>query len=919
MLARLRSFLGAWTRRDRFEDTLDEEVRFHLEACTEELVRAGVPRREAARRARVQFGSIESAKDDCRGARGLRLADELERTMTNIRLGFRTLFKTPLVTGVAVVSLALGIGANAAIFSLYSQFLLRPLPVAEPERLVNLESPGPKPGSCRGSNAGGCDHVFSYPMFRDLERGQTVFSALAAHKGLVANVAYRDRPVFVQGTQVSGSYFPALGLRPAAGRLFGPEVDEPVGGHPVVVLSHDFWQSELEGSPDAIGDVLVVNGRSLTIVGVTPSGFRGTTLGMPIEFFVPITMHGLLSREGDGRFDDRRTYWTYLFARLAPGVSIDQAGAALDPLYRGILAEVEAPLQTGMSAPETARFLDRPLHVRAGWQGQSAFHDSRSRGGQRTALFFLFGIGAAVLLIACVNIVNLLLSRSVARAGEMAVRLALGASRRHLLAQLLTESCLLALLAGGAGLVAAHWTLRLVWAFAPPMLADFMGFVATLDPYVVPFTAAVSLATGIVFGMLPALNASRGDPLASMKDIAGQPGGARLAGLRRGLVVAQLALGTTLLAVAGLFILSLHNVDRVDLGLQTEGVAAFHVSPELNGHGPVRSRAVYDRIRDDLSAQSGVSGVTAASRLLLDGEPGAPAEVTVQGFEAGSDADRTTRLGRIGTDYFRTLGIPLLAGRTFSEADTLDAPKVAIVNESFARKFDLGRDAVGGLIGRGGPGAEPDIEIVGLVGDVRHRARRRSAPVAYVPYRQEEAIRGLWFYVRSSERPEAVLRSIPVVVAGVDPNLPAAFPMPLSQMAQFSRFEDRVAAVLLMSFAALATLLAAVGLYGVLAYAVAQRTREIGLRMALGADAARLRAMVLGQVGRITLVGGAVGLAAALGVARVLQSALYEVEGMPPAIFAVVVAGLAAAALAAGLVPAQRAARVDPMEALRHR
>ena len=334
-------------------------------------MRSGVPRREAARRARLRFGSIERAKDDCRRARGLGLADELERTMTNIRLGFRMLFKTPLVTGVAIVSLALGIGANAAIFSLYSQFLLRPLPVADPERLVNLESPGPKPGPCRGDNAGGCDHVFSYPMFRDLERGQTVFSALAAHKGLVANVAYRDRPVTVQGTQVSGSYFPALGLRPAAGRLFGPEVDEPVGGHPVVVLSHDFWQSELEGAPDAIGDVLVVNGRSLTIVGVTPAGFRGTTFGMPIEFFVPITMHGLISHEGDGRFDDRRAYWTYLFARLTPGVSVDQAGAALDPLYRSILAEVEAPLQTGMSAPETARFLDRPLHVRRDGRGRA--------------------------------------------------------------------------------------------------------------------------------------------------------------------------------------------------------------------------------------------------------------------------------------------------------------------------------------------------------------------------------------------------------------------------------------------------------------------------------------------------------------------------------------------------------------------
>ena len=918
MFARLRSFLGAWTRRERFEDTLDEEVRFHLEACTEELVRAGVPRREAARRARVQFGGIEGVKDDCRRARGLRLADELERTMTNIRLGFRMLFKTPLVTGVAVVSLALGIGANAAIFSLYSQFLLRPLPVFEPERLVNLESPGPKPGSCRNDNAGGCDHVFSYPMFRDLERGQTVFSALAAHRGLLANVAYRGRAVTVRGTQVSGSYFPALGLRPAAGRLFGPEVDEAIGGHPVVVLSHDFWQTELEGSPDVIGDALVVNGQALTVVGVAPAGFRGTTFNMPSALFVPITMRGLLSHEDDGGFEDRRTYWTYLFARLAPGVSIDQARAALDPLYQSILAEVEAPLQTGMSAPETARFLDRPLHVRAGRQGQSGMHENRS--GQRAALFFLFGITAAVLLIACANVVNLLLARSAARTGEMAVRLALGASRRHLLAQLLTESCLLAALAGAAGLVAAHWTLRLVWTLLPPLVADIFR-AATLDPYVVLFTAAVSLATAVVFGIFPALYATRGDPLAAMKDVAERSGGTRSAArFRHGLVVAQLALATTLLAVGGLFILNLHNVDRVDPGFRTDDVATFLVRPELNGHGPVGSRAVYERIRERLSAQPGVIGVTAASRLLLDGGPGGPAEVRVEGVEAGPDADRATRLERIGTDYFRTLGIPLLSGRTFSASDSVEAPKVAIVNESFARKFDLGRDAVGRRIGRGGPDAELDIEIVGLVGSVRSRLRNaETPPVVFVPYRQEEEIGGLWFYVRSSAGSAAVVRSIPAVVGAVDPNLPAAFPMPLSRAVKMNTTDDRMAAGLLASFAVLATLLAAVGLYGVLAYAVAQRTREIGLRMALGADAARLRAMVLGQVGRMALAGGALGLAAAFGLGRALQSLLYEIEGMPPAVVAIVVAGLAAVAMAAGLVPAHRAARVDPMEALRHR
>ena len=916
LLSRLRSFLAAWSRRERFEHSLDEEVRFHIAACTADLVRSGVPRAEAVRRARVHFGSIEGMKDGCRQARGLRLADELEHMMTNIRLALRTMLKTPVVTGVAIVSLALGIGSNVAIFSIYSQLVLQPLPVADPERLVNLTSPGPKPGSCSSDNAGNCDDTFSYPMLRDLQRGQEVFTEIAAHKGLRANVAHAGRAANVQGAQVSGSYFSVLGLPPAAGRLFGPEIDESIGGHPVVVLSHDFWQSEFGGSPDAIGDVLVVNGRSLTIVGVAPAGFRGTTINMPCEFFVPITMRGLLSPERDGQFEDRRAYWTYLFARLAPGVSIEQARAALEPRYRSILADLEAPLQAGMSGQTLARFLDRPLQIEPGRQGQSLMN----RTGGRVALFFLFGVTAAVLLIACANIANLLLARSAARAGEMAVRLSLGASRRHLLTQLLTESCLLALMAGAAGLVVAYWTLRLVGTLLPPLAADALRAALELDPNAVPFTAAVSLATAFLFGSFPALRAARADPIVVLKDDAGQPGGTRSAArVRHGLVVSQIALAVTLLVAAGLFIQSLRNVNRIDLGFRTENVVTFHLWPALNGYDDVRNRALFERVRNGLQAQPGVAGVTASTRGLLQfGGTGVPTEVMVQGFEAGPDTNRTALLNGIEIDYFRTLGVPLLAGRAFSASDTAETPRVAVVNQAFARKFDLGRNAVGRRIGRGDLDAELDIEIVGLVGDTRRSLRNAAPPpLAYVPYRQEEAD-ALWFFVRTSSPPDAVLRSIRALVQEIDPNLPVNILMPLSQMAELNN-PDRVVAVLMASFAALATLLAAVGLYGVLAYAVAQRTRELGLRMALGADAARLRAMVLGQIGRMTLAGGAIGLLAALGVARVLRAALYEIDSPPPAIVAAAVAGLAAVALAAGFVPAYRASRIDPMEALRHK
>ena len=914
MFSRLRSFLTAWTRRERFEGSLDEEVRFHLDACAEDLVRSGVPRREAIRRARVHFGSVEGAKDECRQARGLRLADELERMMANIRFGLRMLCKAPVVTSVAVVSLALGIGANAAIFSLYSQFLLRPLPVVEPERLVNLEAPGPKPGSDSCNGAGGCDEVFSYPMFRDLQREQTVFTDLVAHLGFGANVTYQGQTVKIQGMQVSGSYFPTLGLVPTIGRLFGPEVDQPIGGQPVVVLSHEFWQSDLGGRREVLGDALIVNGQPLTIVGVAPAGFRGTTFNMPSMIFVPITMASRLFAEaGEGRFEDRRNYWVYLFARLKPEVSLEQARAALTPLYRSILTEVEAPLQTNMSDQTMAQFVAKPLPVRDGRRGQSQMQD-----GAGVPLLLLLGVTAVVLLIACANIANLLLARSAARASEMAVRLAVGASRRHLVTQLLTESCLLAVLGGAAGLVVAQWTLRLIGALLPPEVAGFLQL--TLDPYVVPFTVTVSLVTGVLFGIVPALHATRAELISALKHEAGQPAGARSAArFRYGLVVAQFALAMTLLVEGGLFIQSLRNVNRADLGIRTNGVVTFGLSPALNGYGDAQTRALYERVEAALAAQPAVTGVTAASIAVFAGSS-LGSRVMVEGFEAGPDTNRSTRLNQIGTDYFRTLGIPVLAGRTFTESDVRAAPPVAIVNEAFARKFNLGLDAVGRRLGRGGLDVALDTEIVGIVADTRyHNVKTPAPPLLYIPYRQEETVGSLAFYARNTLPTDGMLRTIPALVAEVDPNLPVTGLKNLAQQVQDNAFADRAMTVLSTAFAGLAILLAAVGLYGVLAYTVAQRTRELGLRMALGADAARIRAMVLRQVGRMTLSGGVIGLVAALGLGRVAQSLLYEIDGLPPAVIAAAGVGLTAVALIAGFIPAQRASRIHPLTALRHR
>ena len=845
---------------------------------------------------------------------GLRLADDLGQIMTNIRLALRMLAKTPLVTSVAVVSLALGIGANAAIFSLYSQLLLRPLPVFEPERLVNLEARGPKRGSVSCNGAGGCDEVFSYPMFRDLQREQTVFTDIAAHLGFGANVAYQGQTVNIQGMQVSGSYFPTLGLEPTVGRLFGLEVDQPIGGHPVVILSHEFWQSDLGGTREVLGDALIVNGQPLTIVGVAPAGFRGTTVQMLPKIFVPITMASRLFAEaGEGRFEYRRNYWLYLFARLNPEVSLDQAHAAIEPLYRSILTEVEAPLQTDMSGQTRAQFVAKPLPLRDGRRGQSQMQDTAG-----VPVLLLLGVTAVVLLIACANIANLLLARSAARASEMAVRLSLGASRRHLVMQLLTESCLLAVLGGVAGLIVAQWTLRFIGALLPLEVAGVLQL--TLDPYVIPFTGAVSLVTGMLFGIVPALHGTRAELVSALKDDAGQPGGAHTADrFRHGLIVAQVALAMTLLVEGGLFIQSLRNLSRVDLGIRTNDVVSFGLSPALNGYGDTQTRALYERVEAALAAQPGVTGVTAAS-IAVFANSSRGTYVMVEGVEAGPDTERSTRLNQIGIDYFRTLGIPVLAGRTFTESDVRTTPPVAIVNEAFARKFNLGRDAVGRRLGRGGLDVALDTEIVGLVADTRYsNVKDPTPPLLYVPYRQEDSVGSLAFYARNTLPTDGMLRTIPALVAKLDPNLPVTGLKTLQQQVRDSAFEDRAITVLAAAFAGLATLLAAVGLYGVLAYTVAQRTREFGLRMALGADAARLRAMVLGQLGRMTLTGGAIGLIAALGLGRLAQAILYEVDGLPLAVIAAAVVVLASVALAAGFVPAHRASRIDPMTALRHR
>ncbi|HYE87484.1 MAG TPA: ABC transporter permease, partial [Vicinamibacterales bacterium] len=547
--------------------------------------------------------------------------------MPNLRLALRTLFKSPFITMVAILSLALGIGANSAIFSMFDQMILRPLPVPAPEHLVNFKSPGPKPGSNSCGQAGSCEEIFSYPMFKDLEAAQTTFTGIAAHRNFGGSLGYQGTSLSGNGLLVSGSYFPVLQLTPALGRLLTPDDDKTIGSHFVVVLSHDYWRTRFDMNPAVLNETLVVNGQAMTIVGVAPRGFKGTTLGDMPDVFVPITMRGLM-QPGFNGFQNRRQYWAYLFGRLKPGVTIEQATVAINGPYRSIINDVEAPLQKGMSDQTMARFKAKQITTEPGHRGQSSFDDEA-----RAPLMILLAVTGTVLLIACANIANLLLVRGAGRAAEMAVRLSIGANRRELITQLLTESILLAAFGAVGGLLVGKWTLDLIASFMP---VDDQGIVSfSLSPSMIIFAAITAVATGIAFGLFPALQSTRPDLAAIMKNQAGQPGGAKAARrFRTTLATVQIAMSMALLVPAGLFAKSLFNVSRVDLGLKTDHLVLFSLAPELNSYTTERTRQLFERIEDELAAIPGVTGVVATMVPVLAGDNWGNS-LAVEGFEAG--------------------------------------------------------------------------------------------------------------------------------------------------------------------------------------------------------------------------------------------------------------------------------------------
>jgi predicted permease len=832
--------------------------------------------------------------------------------MSQLTFAIRSLLKTPVVTTIAVLSVALGIGANVAIFSIFNQALMRPLPVHEPDRLVNLVAPGPRSGRLACGSAGTCDSIFSYPMFRDLERVQTPFTGIAAHRYFGAAVAYAGTSEGGDATLVSGSYFSVLGLTPHLGRLIGPVEDLQPGSGQVVVLSYDYWQRRFGARSDVIDQQVRVNGQPMTIVGVAPQGFHGTTFGERPRIYVPITMREHVVPRWKG-LGDRRSYWAYLFARLKPGVTVEQARTIFNGQYRSIHMTVDVPLQQGMGPSDLERLKSMEMQLQPGTQGQSRAPDEA--GGPLT---LLFGVTALVLLICCANVANLLLGRAAARTTEVAVRLSIGAGRRHIVAQLLAESMLLAIAGGLAGLVVARWTLSGMQAILPGDADSQLSW--HIDSEMVLFATALTLVTGVLFGLFPALHSTRPNLVTALKANAGQPSGAKAAArFRLTLATAQIALSMALLISAGLFAKSLLNVARVDLGLNTEKLVVFGVSPAMNGYAVERVRQVLDGIQQELRAYPGVVGVT-TSRTRLIGGSEVVSDFRLQGVTYGPENAENANYNFVGTDYLRTLGINLVAGREFLPSDTEGTPKVAIVNEAFLHKNKLGRDVIGRRLEWMRRSNGFDIEIVGVAANSAYDDVKQDEPwpLVLMPYRQDPNLADAHVYARTAGSEQDLLAALPRLVRNIDPDLPVGSPQTMTAQVHQNVALDRFVTMMSAAFAMLATLLAALGLYGVLAYTVTQRTREFGLRMALGAEAKTVRRLVLRQVGSMTAVGAVIGVAIASGLSRVAESLLFQMTARDPFVFAAATLVLVTVALSAGLIPAQRAARVDPMTALRY-
>jgi predicted permease len=815
----------------------------------------------------------------------------VETFRQDLRYGLRILLRRPGFTLVVALTLALSIGANATIFTWIKAVLLQPLPgIERPEELVEIW------GATRNNSALSSSYL-DYLDFRDRNE---VFSGLVAHQVAPLNLGRGARPERVWGAVVSGNYFDALGVKAAVGRTFLPEEDRTPNARPVAVIGHGLWQRRFGGDPNVVGQTVTLNEHDFTVIGVAPREFGSTFSGAALDVWTPVMMKDYVARPHFS-LTDRGSRWLMVMGRLRPGKTVAQAQANVATIAS----------QLAQAFPQTNERL-----------GVEVYSLTRSPYGMkrtlRPALAMLMAVVALVLLIACANIANLLLARATSRRKEVAIRMALGASRRRLVRQLLTESLALALLGGAGGLLLAYWTARSLSAFLPPFgLA--VSFDTGPDARVLGFALAVTVITGLLFGLAPALQASRPDLVATIKDdLAAVGRGRHRFALRNLLVIAQVALSVLALVGAGLFVRSLWKAQRADPGFNPDGVVLASFDPFLNGYDETRGREFYRRLVERVETLPGMQSVSLARRLPLTLSGIAFANVTIEGYTPGRDEDMRINYETIGPKYFRTMGIRLARGRDFTERDNERAPGAVVINETMARRFWPGPDPVEAAMGKHLKIGKDRLEIVGVAKEVKQRRLNEPPqPFLYVPLLQDYRS-NMVLVARTNLDLGAALQAVERVVAALDQNMPIFDVKTLNEHIGVSLFLPRMAATLLSLFGILALLLAAIGIYGVMSYSVSRRTREIGIRISVGATRRDVLKLIMGQGLILSLIGIVIGMAAALAVTRLIAHLLFGVGANDPATFGLIALLLTVVAITACYLPARRATKVDPMIALRN-
>jgi predicted permease len=880
-----------WLRRLRnscsgSNGTFDEEARFHLEQRTDEYVRRGMSADDARRTARRRFGSLALAGDRTADVNRFRAIDDFGR---DIAYGIRMLRRSPGFSLLAVLCLTLGIGANAAVFSWIEGILLRPFPlVADQGRLFAVIS----------TNRGGSseDIGMSWPDWRDLQRISTLVDAFIAERITGTTLSAGDRAERAPGSIVGANYFDALGVHPILGRGFLAGEDAGRNAHPVTVISHQVWKARFHGDPQVIGRTQMLNGLPFTIVGVAPDGFYGTFVGYAFQFWVPASMQPQFSA-GVYQLEDRAARWIEGFVRLKPGVTIAQAQAELS----AAMSRLEA------AYPETNR--GRGIRLLPLWR--TPFNGAAA---MLPALAVALGVVLAVLLIACANVGNLLLVRAFARQQEMTIRLSIGAGRRRLVKQLLTEGLILSVIAGVGGLVTAIWLRDALVMLTPPRNGITLRFAGDLDWRVLVISAAVCLASTLVFGLIPAVVTSDIDLADALRGQSGSVAGSRRAAwMRSALVVVQIALSFVLLVGAGLLIKSFQAMRTVSPGFTTDGVLTTSIDAFTAGYDEKRARILQDELIERVRAIAGVesAALSATTPFSYASVPSAP--IAVDGYDPPPDRQPTADYNMVGPDYFRTLGIPIVSGRTFSAADDLGAERVAIVDQSMAEQFWRGADPVGSRLQVQGEW----LRIVGLARPIKTRDMwDASKPYFYVPLRQHPTP-VFALHIRTRLGAGVIRPALVREMHALDSNIAPAEIITMREQVERTTASQRVALTMLTVFGGLALVLAAIGLYGVMAATVAQSARHIALRVALGATASHVLGLVIRTACAVTVVGIVIGAVCAFQTTRLMGYLLYEVDPRDPAVFAVALAVIALAAAAACIVPALRATRTDPLQALR--